>query len=129
MGVPAACRRAIDSLLRKCSPRIDHIWLGKDDTFCIRYEIEGKLTHLSPWELWFSEASIQPHFVDGSSLWKTISDLEMRTLDPTEFPVIRVIRKNKRWISLDNRRLFVFQNATISSIPVVAFDASPQKVI
>lgn len=125
--LPPGCRRTVDSLLHECAPRIDHIYLGKEGAFCICYEVQGKETHLSPWEISFSETSVPAHFADGCSLWKTISDLEKNILDPTKFPPIRVVRKDKRWISLDNRRLFVFQNAAISSIPVITFDASPQK--
>lgn len=124
----APCRRAIDTLLRECSPKIDHIWLGKKDAFCIRYEVYGKLKHLSPWEISFSETSVPAHFENDFSLWKAISDLEKNVLDSTTFSPIRVVRKDKQWVSLDNRRLFVFQNASISSIPVIAFDTALQNI-
>jgi len=116
--LPPSCQRAFDSLFQECSPRIDHVALGKQDVYCIVYDIHSQFFTLSPLQISFSKSYVSAHFDDNQSLWSVIRNLEKNTLDPSTFPPIRVVRKDDKWISLDNRRLFVFQNASISSISV-----------
>jgi len=122
-NVSQLCQREIDSLLKEHPDVwIENVVLGKQGMYCIVYDIVTKISGLSPWQIRFSKNSISSHFSKNDCLWSTISDLEQHILDPEDFPPIRVVQQNNNWVSLDNRRLFLFQNARIVSIPVIILD-------
>merc|ERR1712130_949613 len=75
-----------------------------------------------PQQIFYSQHSIEPHFVDNSSVAMTIREILKNKIDPETIPPIRVIQDDNRWISLDNRRLFVFRNAVISPIVVIVLN-------
>jgi len=119
---PQECRRAIDSILKESATAISHVWLGAKGAYCILYGYYGKSTNSSPWKISYSQKSIPAHFSNGVSVWKAIGDIEKNVLDPSVFPPIHVIKKDDRLVTLDNRRLFVFQNASVSSIQIIIID-------
>jgi len=126
--LPELCNEAFNTLIHECSPKIDHVWLGKHGAFCIVYDIPTKYSSLSAWDICFSQDSIESHFTTKQSVWKVISDLEKNILDCTTFNPIDVVRKQNQWISLNNRRLFVFQNAGINNIPVRVIEQIPRDI-
>jgi len=98
---------------------IDNVWLGYGGAFIILYGSHMKTTTLSPQDILFSKKSIPAHFDDHSSVKKTISDLKKKTLCPEFISPIHIVKKDDKWISLDNRRLFAFQEVNISEILVI----------
>jgi len=122
------CKEAFDNLINECSPKIDHVWLGKHSAFCIVYDIPTKCSTLSAWDICFSQPSIESHFSTKQSIWKVISDLEKNILNCKAFNPIGVVRKENQWISLNNRCLFVFQNAGIHNIPVIIIGQPPKDI-
>jgi len=126
--LPQKCRRTIDAILHECSSKVIHVWLGHRGTFCVLYDYYGTPAAFSPWDISFSNETISAHFNKGMSIWKAISDMEKAKLFPDSFPSIRVFRDRERLVSLDNRRLFVFQNASVKTISAIIIE-SPCKTI
>ena len=50
-------------------------------------------------------------------------DLRNEKVDVEDIPAIRVVKFEGRWYALDNRRLWAFTNAEVSSIPVIVCEA------
>jgi len=125
--LPLLCSQALNSLIYEFTSRIHHVWLGKNDLFCIQYtffvertkeiSLVERTKEIPPKEIFFSKPTIFPHFM-RNSLMKVIIDLKLNTLNPNAFPPIRVIRSSNKWITLDNSRLFAFQSANIPYIRV-----------
>merc|ERR1712130_591083 len=95
-----------------------NVFMAKRGAYCILYDIPGALSKLHSSQIFYSVKNISPHFDNKQSLWQTLSDLEKNVLAVNMFPTIRVVKQNKKWISLDNRRLFVFQNSVNCEVPV-----------
>jgi len=102
--------------------------LGANGSFCILYDYYGKSIKTNPWKISYSKTSIPAHFTNSLSIWKAISDIEKGKLDPNTFPPIRVLKKDDKLVTLDNRRLFVFQNAGLQNIATIILD-KPSKQI
>lgn len=67
----------------------------------------------------FSQSSVSNTFSDGRSLQETTNELILRRITASDIPPIRVVKYNGNWITLDNRRLRVFLDALITSVPVI----------
>jgi hypothetical protein len=67
----------------------------------------------------FTQDSIKSAFRNGNSLSDTIAELKAGNLTADDFPAIRVFERDGNTYSLDNRRLYVFQEAgtSINTIP------------
>lgn len=76
-------------------------------------------SHLEVKNITFSQSSVASTFSDGQQLSDVTKQLICGWLEIADIPVIRVIKYNGKWIALDNRRLRVFKDAFIDSIPVV----------
>lgn len=61
----------------------------------------------------FTQDSIGRNFSNGNSVYETIDDLKAGNISPDDFPSIRVFEVDGKIFSLDNRRLYVFQQANI----------------
>jgi hypothetical protein len=59
----------------------------------------------------FSQSTIKPSFKNGTSVEDCINGIRKGTVSIREFPLIRVVWVNNQYISLDNRRLFVFKSS------------------
>lgn len=66
---------------------------------------------LNPGTIRFTQNSIGRAFGDGSSLRSVIDGLRSGRIDPSAFPPIRVFERGGVLYTLDNRRLFAFQQA------------------
>jgi hypothetical protein len=77
----------------------------------------SETTH--PYSLRFSQDSIRPCFQNGLRLDDTIEEIPDNKLSPDDFPTINVWEHSDgHMYALDNRRLFVFQNAGVSEIMI-----------
>ena len=65
----------------------------------------------------FSQNSISSKFKNGSSVDDMIQGLKTGTIDPSDIPAIRIFEKDRVLYTLDNRRLYAFQQAGIENIP------------
>lgn len=65
----------------------------------------------------FSQNSISSKFKNGSSVDDMIQGLKTGTIDPNDVPAIRIFEKDGVLYTLDNRRLYAFQQAGIENIP------------
>ena len=71
----------------------------------------------------FTQDSIKDETRDGYDLNKVIRQLNNKTIASNNLPVIRCLKKNGKVYSEDNRRLYVFKQATtVQKIPVVWSD-------
>lgn len=68
-------------------------------------------------EIRFSQNSISSRFKNGSSVDDMITGLRSGTIDPNDVPAIRIFEKDGVLYTLDNRRLYAFQQAGIENIP------------
>jgi hypothetical protein len=64
-----------------------------------------------PSHLRFSQDSISARFKDGGTLQAVIEGLKNRDIAPESFPPIRLFQWEGHLFTLDNRRLYVFQQA------------------
>ncbi|MFF3755870.1 RHS repeat domain-containing protein [Streptomyces sp. NPDC002185] len=80
---------------------------------------------ISPKAVRFTQDSISRNFSDGRSVREAIDDLREGRTNPNSFPPIRVFQQNGKTYTLDNRRLYVFQEA---GIPVNFQRATAQEV-
>jgi len=77
---------------------------------------------LNPERIRFTHSSISKVFSDGRRIWDTVELLRKGTLNPSDIPPIRVVFYKQSYWSLDNRRLFVFQEALVKSITVTLIE-------
>lgn len=89
------------------------------------------MLELRPSEIFFSQATIRDHFSGG--LGSIYATLEQCMNDPdviNDIPKITVCRKDGKWFTLDNRRLWVFRQlemrGRLSSISVNESDSIPE---
>jgi len=79
----------------------------------------------NPSTIRFSQNSISRTFRSGGTLRETIEGLRSGAIAPESIPAIRVFERGGRTFTLDNRRLFVFQEA---GIPIRTVPATAQEV-
>ncbi|RIB11106.1 hypothetical protein C2G38_2204277 [Gigaspora rosea] len=92
----------------------------------LRYELSKKDFdyELNPFEILFTQVQINSYFLDGIYIYDTINDLVSGNLKPEHLPIISVcILDNGQFYSVDNRRLFCYQqailkNAKFTKVPV-----------
>lgn len=89
------------------------------------------MLELRPSEIFFSQATIKDHFRRG--LRTIYGTLEQCMNDPdviNDIPEISVCRKDGKWFTLDNRRLWVFRQlemkGRLSRISVYESDSIPE---
>ncbi len=74
----------------------------------------------------FTQDSIKAEFKAGGTLQDTINGLKNGTISPDSFPPIRVFGVNDQIFTLDNRRLFVFQQA---GLPIRVSPATASEIV
>ncbi|XP_077974352.1 uncharacterized protein LOC144429973 [Styela clava] len=86
------------------------------------------LQYLKPSEIRFTQDSIAERFQDGGLLDDAIYNIQAEELSPGDFPPIKVVRKNGKLYSFDNRRLYIFRvceyEGIIDEIPVQMVESS-----
>lgn len=82
--------------------RLDPLGL-KDDTY----------GYLDPSEIRFSQSSVGAYFRNGNSVKETADQLRNGDIDPKNFPPIRLVERDGKLYTLDNRRLVAFQMAGV----------------
>jgi len=78
---------------------------------------------LNPRHILYSNNSCSDKFSCDRSIDDVANGLRDGSIDCDDIPAIRVVRWNKNWYSLDNRRLWVFSEAGIQDIPVIVSKA------
>ena len=76
-------------------------------------------TNVDPQDIRFSQDSISSRFKNGNSVSDTIDKLKTGELTAKDFPNIRVVKRDGKLYTLDNRRLYCFKEAGLESIPVI----------
>ncbi|CAG8791488.1 23777_t:CDS:2, partial [Gigaspora rosea] len=100
--------------------------LNEQEKIILRYELSKKDFdyELNPFEILFTQVQINSYFLDGIYIYDTINDLVSGNLKPEHLPIISVcILDNGQFYSVDNRRLFCYQqailkNAKFTKVPV-----------
>lgn len=64
---------------------------------------------LHPFQIRFTQNSIGHHFQDGNSCNNLIKDILEDKVDPDTITSIKVVKRDGKYYSLDNRRLYVFR--------------------
>lgn len=77
-------------------------------------------------EIRFTQDSIGSTFRDGNTVQSTIEGLREGTIQPSDFPPIRVFEVEGELFTLDNRRLYVFQQA---GLPIDTVAATRDQII
>ena len=72
--------------------------------------ISGKI---SPYKVRFTQDSIAAEFSDGGSVFDMIKKLRDGSINSESFPPIKIFVKDGVFYSVDNRRLFAFQQANL----------------
>ena len=74
--------------------------------------------NLCPKNIRFTHNSIACKFMCGRTIWETISALETKEMRPRDIPRIDVFWDShyQAWFSVNNRRLYCFQQANVSTI-------------
>ncbi|MEO8178048.1 MAG: pre-toxin TG domain-containing protein [Deltaproteobacteria bacterium] len=89
---------------------------------------KGAGTTANPKDILFSQPTISQNFSDGHTLNQTVEALRSGKLKPTDLPPIRVVEKDGKLITLDNRRLAAFEAAGVKEIPVQRVSLSDPKI-
>ena len=89
------------------------------------------MLELRPSEVFFSQATIKDHFRPGHrSIYKTLEQCINDPCTVDYIPKITVCRRDGKWFTLDNRRLWVFRQleakGLLSSISVFESDSIPE---
>ena len=92
-----------------------------------RFRVASRVARaVDPGTVRFSQSSIGRTFSEGGTLRETIAGLRSGTISPEPFPPIRVFERNGLTFTLDNRRLFVFQQA---GVPIRTVPATAEEVV
>lgn len=82
-----------------------------------------------PAQIYFSNETIPAHFLNNVPIVKTIYDLKKRVIDSKNISPIRVVKYDDKYVSLDNRRLYAFQNAfPMQPVPIIVLDSSVKQL-
>lgn len=77
---------------------------------------------MRPSQIRFIQESISPYFQERGSIQAAIDDIKNGALSPDSILPIKIIQKDGKFYSFDNRRLYVFRvceyNGCVSDIPV-----------
>mmetsp|Transcript_32599 Transcript_32599/g.45233 ORF Transcript_32599/g.45233 Transcript_32599/m.45233 type:complete len:202 (-) Transcript_32599:460-1065(-) len=77
------------------------------------------LIRMAPRDILFSQDSGFATFSDGRWVAQTIREIACGRLDPKKLPILRVVKaSNGEMFTLDNRRLYCFQQCNLQSIQV-----------
>ena len=68
---------------------------------------------VDPNRIRFSQSSIKDSFRDGRSLSELVEGLKAGSITPGDVPAIRVVKRGKFLVSIDNRRLAAFREAGV----------------
>lgn len=79
-------------------------------------------------EIHFSQASVSPLFTDGTLVSDLSQKLVQGEVDILQIPFIRVVSFQRKWVSMDNRRLRAFKDAMIEKIPVIVCDLKDPEI-
>ncbi|XP_078491909.1 uncharacterized protein LOC144747615 isoform X2 [Ciona intestinalis] len=74
-----------------------------------RRQYTGNLRIMKPSKIQFSQDSVAKSFKNGTDLHETCQLISTGSVSADEIPPIRVIIKDDKAISVDNRRLYVFR--------------------
>lgn len=77
---------------------------------------EQNVIILSPFSVLFTQNTIYSTFTDGGKIEDTIRELVDGETKPNDIPYIRVREHDGNWYTLDNRRLYCFQQAKVEVI-------------
>lgn len=81
---------------------------------------------LFPSEIRFSSHSISNKFDDGRDVNEVAENLCNGQVNVGDIPIIQLVRRDKKYYSLDNRRLYVFRigqiRKRVGKIPALIFD-------
>jgi hypothetical protein len=80
---------------------------------------------LNPRNIRFTQDSIAARFKNGDSVDDLIEKLKAGTITANDMPPIRVFEKNGQLYSLDNRRLYAFQQA---NVPIRTIPATTDEI-
>ncbi len=84
-----------------------------------------RIATVDPSTVRFSQDSIGRTFGEGGTLREAIEGLRDGSISPEAFPPIRVFERNGLRFTLDNRRLFVFQQA---GVPIPSVQATVEEI-
>jgi len=77
----------------------------------------------NPKEILYIQDSISNRFQCGRRVVETMEKLRDGRLSANEIPPIRIFQWNGGWHSEDNRRLWAFKAAGLTSVPVKVIDS------
>lgn len=88
----------------------------------------GNISQLRVNDIHFTQHSVSNEFTDGSLLTDLVDQLLDGVIAPHEVELIRVVKHQNKWFTLDNRRLRVFKDAFVEEIPVIVCDLNDAKI-
>lgn len=113
---------------------LDRVWLSAyDDRYYLEYNGGAAKWHTSsayfacmmacddmipPDQIFYTQDSISATFRDGKSIYDTARDVNKGWVEITAIPAIEVYNHNGGYYSVNNRRLWVFRNSGVQTVPV-----------
>merc|ERR1712150_424031 len=76
-----------------------------------KHPVKFDIIAANPHDVLFANDTIMDHFSCGRSVHATISGLAEGRLSVEDIPLIRVVRRGGRLVTLDHRRLYAFKKA------------------
>jgi hypothetical protein len=80
--------------------------------------VRNATERVSPFNIRFTQDTVSPNFSNGGTISEAVAKLRRGVLTADDFPIIRVVERDGKLFSLDNRRLLTFQTANIESIQI-----------
>ncbi len=86
---------------------------GKTDNIVKSFDDLAGIGKINPSDVKFSQGSISKNFKDGISIEDLTKGLKNGSISPNDVPAIRIVEKDGKIFTLDNRRLKAFQDAGV----------------
>jgi len=91
----------------------------------INFSSLAKIGKIDPSEIRYSQNSISSTFKNGQKVSELIDNLKNGYINPSDVEPIRIVEKDGRIYSLDNRRLYAFKEAGVD-VPYIKLDEIPK---
>lgn len=91
---------------------------SKYNNLLLDFMFRNRKKYMDPADISYTQDSISSKFQCGRLVKRTMEMLASKALDILKIPEIRVFLWDGQWHSEDNRRLWAFKTAGLTSVPV-----------
>lgn len=124
-AINKACRDATENAAEKVADKCKSAdCAGKVKSVAIK-AAQWLKGYRDPAKIRYSQDSIRTTFRDGRTVKELTEGLKSGKIKPEDIPPIRLVKKDGKWYSLDNRRLKAFKDA---GVRVRTRKATPEEI-